>query len=169
VARDTKECRSGTTAIAALLDQRGKVHFGSLGDSILIARRSEGVYTSTHHNVKANKRERERVMARGGFYDRGYARKYFDGSGLQMSRAFGDCDLKPVISEEADFDSIQIEKGGWLVVMTDGVIDPASGSFSKYKKRLVQVLDGGASAKELVACFNPRHIDDATAIVCRYI
>ncbi len=167
----THVCVGGSTAAVACLSNDGEAKIAILGDSLIVARRStESLYSSTHHNVRTNMRERANVERRGGVYHDCYARKTPGGVGLQSGRAFGDFELHPVIGKNPDIDRIFIKSGGWLLACTDGVLDPASGSFSKYRKRIVEMIDGGATAEELVfrCTENKRHKDDATAVICRF-
>lgn len=140
-----------------------------LGDSPVIAKFASGLrHVSPEHNVRTNYIERDRAIQRGGEYANGYIwdRAYSDlGQGLQMSRSFGDSGLGEIISKEPEVYDIPL--GDWVLVCTDGVIDPGHGNIEAIGK-IEALVEAGADAQNLVnrAVKIPTG-DNATAILWR--
>lgn len=165
----TKYCRGGTVAAVAVLRPCGHALVAILGDSIVLAQPENAkLFVSTHHNVRRNMRERTRVIEAGGHYFSGYVHLDPLGCGLQVARAFGDCELRPILSAAPDIQCVSVRPRGWLAVMSDGVLDISTSTFSKRKKRFAQMVNDGTPLEQIVDCFRPPKNDDASLILAKY-
>lgn len=159
-----------TLSLAFLPNGEKYAHIAVLGDSPVIAERSDGkMFVAPQHNVRSNLAERALAISRGGFYSHGYvwnAPESFDSAqGLQMSRALGDYALDSFLVREPEI--MTIELGDFLFVGSDGVLDPTHMHLSS-EQMLFDHLQAGASAEQLVnrAVAVPTN-DNATAIIWR--
>lgn len=87
------------------------------------------------------------------------------GLGLQMTRALGDSRLS-FVSREPEIIVRSLKKPSWILVASDGLIDPThqESSFNA----IVNLIDAGAEAKELVTrAIKLQTNDNATAVVWR--
>jgi len=165
----TAALRSGTTATMAFVPKDGRAaYMATLGDSPLVWCNGLGVSFGSEHNVRTNLAERERALARGGTYEGGYIFGPHRGSmGLQMARALGDYDLDLVLSREPDFFATNLDRDSFILVATDGVVDPSHGGGDDMQQ-VIDLIRQGKSAKDLVdrAIQLDTH-DNATAIIWR--
>jgi serine/threonine protein phosphatase PrpC len=85
-----------------------------------------------------------------------------------LSRAFGYADLNGMLSTTPDILEYALAVGDWLVVMSDGVVDPSMPSRGKDRAELVRRVEDGGKASDLTSILRASKRDDASAIVCRY-
>ncbi len=164
----TAGLRSGTTATMAFVPKDGRAaYMAVLGDSPLVWCNGLGVTVAKEHNVRTNLVEQERAIMRGGRYEGGYIFAPNGHQGLQMSRALGDRDLELVLSRESDFYATNLDRDSFILVATDGVVDPAHGGGDDMQQ-IIDLIHQGKSASYLVdrAVQKPTH-DNATAILWR--
>jgi len=183
MAARTAEFASGTTATIAYFpwNKSGStwtvdtVWVAVLGDSPAIVKDAEGaVGVGPEHNVRSNYLERDAAIQRGGTYDGGYLFDYTGphgmyGQGLQMARALGDRELARVLSREPEIYSRSLGPGSYVLVATDGVLDPSHHKPAETAAAVVSLIEGGADAQRIVdAAVLAKTGDNATAILARF-
>ncbi len=166
IADGTRESEGGACCIALRLWNDGSVCAAVLGDSTFIAylgRESDMLYYGPHHDLERNPVERRRAVERGGIYANGYicARYACTTSG----RAFGDVELGAVLSKTPAVLPFWLGPGGWIVALTDGVVDPASPSYRGQGYTIKRMVSDGAGAEDIVELLG--RDDDATAVLCK--
>jgi len=164
----TRDFRSGTTATMAFVPKDGRsAYMAVLGDSPLVFSNGLGVTVAKEHNVRTNLAEQERAIMRGARYEGGYIFAPNKYTGLQMSRALGDRDLELILSREPDFYATNLDRDSFILVATDGIVDPSHGGGDDMQQ-VIDLIRQGKSAKDLVdrAIQKPTH-DNATAILWR--
>jgi serine/threonine protein phosphatase PrpC len=124
----TNEYTSGSTA-AVVWIKDNVAHVGILGDSRVIIGKVNGEHwISPEHNVRSNIIEAHAAEKLGGYVAaNGYLfdRSQYQGEGLQMSRALGDRSLRNVLNREPEIFHIPLEKDGWILLCSDGLIGPS--------------------------------------------
>lgn len=166
----TNDMRSGSTASVVFISHEGSAVVAVVGDSPVIARLSNGeIFHGPDHNVRSNPSEAEAAISRGGEISGGYVWNMSpmrdSAKGLQMSRSFGDSEMGKIVSKTPEIKTIDV--GPWLMVCSDGAIDPGHGS-SDVRDEIVKALDNGASAEDIVNMSLKRRTgDNTTAIVWR--
>ncbi len=167
--QDTKHMHSGSTLSLAFIDDtNSNVAVAVLGDSPVMVNTFNGaLWLAREHNVRTNLEERGQALSRGGFYAEGYLWKN-GAHGLQMSRALGDADLDGILNREPEISVLTLTKPSWLLVASDGLIDPSHLVSGSSYKEIANRLDDGAEAQDLVnLAVRIRTNDNASAIVWR--
>jgi serine/threonine protein phosphatase PrpC len=150
---------SGSTASIAFINSDEKtVETAVLGDSPIVVKRSNGsIWASPEHNVRTNKAEAKAAQERGGFVNGGYLFASYSSAGLQMSRALGDAALDRVLLREPEQNIHSINNGGFILVMSDGAVDPAHNygvtpvdPIADPIADIVSLIDRGADAQGIV-------------------
>ena len=159
---------SGSTASTVLLFDSGLVVSAVLGDSLILVKQNGAIWQSPDHNVVSNEKERMRVIARGGEYRDGYIFSPKTGARHQVTRAFGDMHMHGILSSQPEIFTHRVEPGEWVVVMSDGIVDPTWATYPDDKAKLVSRVGRGCDAKELTPILYSRKGDDASAIICRF-
>jgi serine/threonine protein phosphatase PrpC len=164
----TDEMEAGSTAsIVALANNGTEALVGVLGDSPVYVKKADGtIWAAPCHNVRTNPREVDVAQARGGVVYDGYL---FDGKGLtahgiQMSRALGDKDLANVLSREPEIFTVPIDVGSWILVASDGLIDPAHKE-SNLEWAVIDMIEKGKSARDLVQYALAVPTDDNVSVI----
>ena len=110
-------------------------------------------------------------MAKGGIVFKGYL---YDGekvnsSGLQVSRSLGDLDLDHVLTRVPEIFHIPINENSWVLVCTDGLLDPSHKKGNVTMKILLELVNNiDTSAEILVTELAKLNSDDnSTAILMR--
>jgi serine/threonine protein phosphatase PrpC len=144
------------------------VHVAFLGDSPVIIRTAGGkIDISPEHNVRNNNAERLAAEKRGGVYINGYICEPDSGDGLQMSRALGDCGMGSIVSKEPEIYKRPIDQNSWVLVASDGLIDP-SHEGTENVEQIADMLNNGKDAGDLIEWASRKDLhDNATAIVWR--
>lgn len=157
---------NGAVISAVFSNDTEEIYVAILGDAPVFTRLADGtIHLSPEHNVRTNFEERKAAEARGGVMYNGYVCNS-QGVGLQISRALGDRAMKGIISYEPQVYSIV--PNDFIVVASDGVLDPGHGDPQVVLKHLATMLDDGAVAQNLVEDALIRETgDNATAIVAR--
>lgn len=164
----TNEYQSGSTISAAFIPTGGdKVYAAILGDSPIIVRSPDGVcHVSPSHNARNNPEERRAAIERGGEYNGGYVwnRPGDYGMGLQMTRSLGDAYMGQIIYRKPEI--VTYELGDFVLLATDGVLDPAHANEHQAAANIVALIDHGCDAKGIVNyAVNLPTGDNATAIL----
>jgi serine/threonine protein phosphatase PrpC len=165
-----KDYVSGTTASVVFIPKdKDYVVAAVIGDSPIIVQTPTGIWHSPEHNVRTNVKERDSARARGGSYSGGYIFKSLHGQGLQMSRALGDAELHPVVSSEPELNIVAVAPGGFVLIGTDGLFDPAHHKFEEAAKDVLDLIPSCFSAQTLVdrALAVPTN-DNVTAILIKF-
>ena len=168
----TRGLVAGSTATIAyippLLD---KVYVGVLGDSPAIVKLADGQFwIAPDHNVRSNPREVQLAKERGGMVFNGYLYgTRFSSPGLQMSRAFGDCESDVLLREPEVFE-LPIGKDSFVLVGTDGLFDPSHRS-SESAKEIAALADIATNeAKNLTSYAIQKPTgDNVTCILVRIV
>ena len=171
LATKTSGMVSGSTiSIALVLPHQKKVVISILGDSPIIVKGRDGsIFVSPEHNVRTNQVEREEAVRRGGFYMGGYICDCATGSGLQLSRALGDTHLGNIISRLPYITTINIKGGSFVLVCSDGLIDPSHKSQDSVP-RIIELIEQGANAEQLIIDAEQKGLrDNASAVLCRVL
>lgn len=124
----TREFHSGCAASIVRIDEdAARIEVGILGDApvILRPRGGERFWVAPEHNIRSNMEEAEKAVERGGVICNGYLYDPVTDAGLQMSRALGDASLDKVLLREPEIFSFPIGPGGYVLVASDGILDPA--------------------------------------------
>ena len=167
---NTRSMRAGSTLSLVVVDRENmRAHVAILGDSpVIIQSDKPDLNISPDHNAISNPVERNAAIARGAEFDGMYLIDPSSGSGLQMARALGDCSLDSFLSREPEVYEVGLNYESFIVVASDGVIDPAHETTEEEIERLVKMVAEGASASDLVEDAIKRQTgDNVTAIVWR--
>jgi serine/threonine protein phosphatase PrpC len=171
---ETRFRDAGSTLSVVFVDEIGsKAAVAVLGDSPVIIRQTRvpdphKTWVSPEHNVRTNMVERAAVQQRGGFCSGGYCFAHYSEKGLQMTRAFGDIELGGILSREPEIFVHELNKPACILVASDGLIDPTHVNGELNYETIVDMLDAGAEAKELVSrAVKMQTNDNASAIVWR--
>ena len=170
---DTRHQHAGSTlSLVFISDDGDHVSVAILGDSPVMIRSAgfgiPGPWIAPEHNARSNAVELAAAKARGAIYDGGYISSHYDGHGLQMTRAFGDVDLDSILSREPEIFSFLLEKPSWVLVASDGLIDPGHKISGLSYQAVADMLDAGSEAKDLVnRAVKMQTNDNASAIVWR--
>lgn len=163
-----------TASIVFIPSSLDRAYVGVVGDSPVIIRNADGdLWKSPEHNVRANPTEVAAAKARGGVIVNGYLFghkvKGFNPPGLQLTRALGDVELDDVLSREPEIFEIPLAKNSFVLVASDGLLDPQHES-SEAAQAIVMAVDKGATAGNLVkmAIDKPTH-DNASAVLVRIV
>jgi protein phosphatase 1L len=121
----THQWRDGTTALSAFI-YRGFLFVSNTGDSraVLCSRGSEGAFPVTRDHKPNDPEEQRRILHQGGFV--AFKSGAFRVNGiLAMSRAVGDCFLKPAgVTAEPDLFYRRLSSDDeYLVIASDGLWD----------------------------------------------
>lgn len=166
----TRQMSTGTTASVVFIPKDAAVaHVSVIGDSPVIIRSTGGpIWVAPEHNVRTNQVEAQAAIARGGYVYNGYLSASYSGSGLQMARALGDYELDRVLSRMPDSASIPLDAESWVLVATDGALDPSHVNEAEGIVALTELINGGADAQAIVdrALAIPTH-DNVTALLVR--
>lgn len=169
--RQTRYLSAGTTLSMVLVPETGnRAYAAVIGDSpIVILDRGEKINISPEHNVRTNPAEFEAALSRGAHFDGAYILDPASHAGLQMSRALGDRSLDAILSRTPDVYSIELGAKSYIIVGSDGLFDPVHYGVEEQITRLAQMVDQGATAKDLVRdAIARRTQDNATAVVWRH-
>lgn len=145
-------------------------HVAVLGDSPVLIQQPDGTWhIGPEHNVRTNMIERQAAIQRGGYYSsNGYICYGPEGHGLQMSRAFGDCDLGKILCRQPEVYSVEL--GDWALVGSDGLLSPGHDeTYLAMIQEIVKLIEEkDANAEDLVnyAAAVPTG-DNVTAILWR--
>jgi len=168
--KETFGMPSGSTiSLVVLPKDEWIAYVAILGDSPVIVSDREGtLVVSPEHNARTNMAERKAAVGRGAEYADGYLWEPSSRSGLQMSRAFGDCDLSRFLSREPEVYAVDLGEKSFVIVATDGVFDPGHAANKHEVERLSEMVADGTNAEDLVLDAVKRQTgDNATAIVWR--
>jgi serine/threonine protein phosphatase PrpC len=148
-----------------------RVDVAVLGDSpVLVSRPDGSIWVSPEHNIRTNEAEADAAIQRGGHISGGYLfASYRPEVGLQMSRALGDAHLDRVLSREPEVFSHVLGKDSWVLVCSDGAVDPGHGAAQANIDTIVRMIeDEDADAQDIVdrALAVPTR-DNVTAILVR--
>jgi serine/threonine protein phosphatase PrpC len=170
LSQQTRHHGPGSTASVAFIPwDASAAYVAVIGDSPIIIRCAGGkVWVAPEHNVRTNQAEAEAAKARGGFIFDGYLCATFTGNGLQMARALGDAELDKVLSRVPDVDNVPLDAGSWVLVATDGALDPSHANEEEGVVALTALVDGGGDAQAIVdrAIAIPTR-DNVTALLVR--
>lgn len=162
----TDEMEAGTTLSLVYIPKKARlIYVAVLGDSPVLVKSGNEHFVGPDHNARTNVEEREAAILRGAFYDGGYVCSHYNGPGLQMTRALGDHGLT-FLNREPEIRSLPFgDYGDWVLVASDGVLDPAHHNKGDV---VAGLINSGAEAPELVtrAIRVPTN-DNATAILVR--
>ncbi|MDP3963356.1 MAG: PP2C family serine/threonine-protein phosphatase [bacterium] len=168
LARETENFRAGSTiSIACILESHRKAVIAVLGDSPVIVLDGAGkLHASPEHNVRSNAKEREAAEKRGGIYMDGYIYSRHGDLGLQMSRALGDHNLHSVLSRDPEIYTIDDPR--WVLVASDGVVDPGHANTDVLIRELEVQAKRGSDADSIIRWTSNRGLhDNATAVAWR--
>lgn len=151
----TNEMEAGSTAsIVAIPADAKEAVIGILGDSPVIIRQAGGtIWQTLGHNVRTTSgAELDAAKGRGGVIYGGYlySSEGLSAAGLQMTRALGDKNLGNVLSHEPEIFTIPIDVDSWILVASDGLIDPRHGTADN-TPNIIQIIEEGKNAKDLVS------------------
>jgi serine/threonine protein phosphatase PrpC len=146
-----------------------RVEIAVLGDSPVIAKLADGsIFVSEEHNVRTNMAEADAAIARGGFVNSGYLFASYSGNGLQMTRSLGDYELDSVLSREPEVFSHVLGKDSWVLVCSDGAVDPSHAAAKASIDSIVALVEAGGDAQEIVErALAAKTGDNVTAILVR--
>ncbi|CAL9095212.1 phosphatase 2C [Musa troglodytarum] len=158
--------RGGSTAVTAVLVNGTKLWIANVGDSrAVLAKSGEIIQMSTDHEPDS---ERERIETRGGFVSNMPGDVARVNGQLAVSRAFGDKNLKTLLSSDPD---IQVEDTSseteLLILASDGLWKVMSNEEAVNLAR--KTKNPLAAAKQLtLEAFNRDSKDDISCIVVRF-
>lgn len=164
-----------TASIVFIPSTLTRAYVGILGDSPVIIKTGKGeivpglpgveplierlpvtsgeYWYSPEHNVRSNPSEVKRIQKAGGYVHNGYSfsgRGSFSSGGLQLSRALGDRDFADILSREPEVFEIPLGLGSFVLVGTDGLLDPGHASRTAASD-VVKLIERYADAGQLVA------------------
>lgn len=165
----TRYNHSGSTLSMVIIpnDER-KAYVAVLGDSpVIILDQNGRAVTSPDHNIRTNLEERNEAIKKGAITDGRYIYDQKTGNGIQMSRALGDVSMDSILNRNPEIYEVNISEDSFVVVATDGVLDPGHDTELDIY-RVIEMVDKGAEAENLVKDALERQTgDNATAIVWR--
>jgi len=170
LSRETSTMRAGSTASLVFIPKdEHRVEIAVLGDSPVIAKLADGsIFVSEEHNVRTNMAEADAAIARGGFVNSGYLFASYSGNGLQMTRSLGDYELDSVLSREPEVFSHVLGKDSWVLVCSDGAVDPGHIDAKDSIDSIVALVEAGGDAQEIVErALAAKTGDNVTAILVR--
>ena len=170
LARRTLDFDEGSTISMVCIPNGFDIaHVAILGDSpVIIRSRGGAINVSPEHNVQTNVAEREAAIKRGGIYSDGYIWDDRFDYGLQLSRALGDVHLDKILNREPELYSVDLDYESFIIVASDGVVDPEHGDSKEQIAILAAMVEKGAVAQDLVNdALNRETKDNVTAIVWR--
>lgn len=170
IGKNLKEYYSGSTSTVAFIPKSmNKAIVAVLGDSPVLAKQKDGgLFIGPDHNVRTNAVEAEAGRSRGGYISNGYLCEPAYGYGLQMSRAFGDYNMRNIISTEPEM--VEVEFDSWLLLGTDGIVDPGHSKEQLQKGywEIANILNNNGTAQDVVdRAVKAKTGDNVTAIVWR--
>lgn len=165
----TSEEESGSTLSVVLVpDGQQKAYVAILGDSPVIIGGSGDVNVSPEHNARSNLEDRERAIEKGAAYNGQGLIDPRTGGGLQLSRALGDKDYGYFLNREPEVYSVDLTGDSFILVATDGVLDPSHKSTSEDAARVAEMIKSGADAESVVQdALSRGNRDNATAVLWR--
>ena len=165
----TKEMDSGATiSIVYISETRAKAFVAILGDSPVIIKTKSGVWVGPEHNARTNLAERKTAVQRGAVYSGGYI--WDDpqsdmGIGLQLTRSLGDKRLAKFLNREPETFSIDLDEYSFIIVASDGLIDPGHSTENKGITRLLNTVTEGGTAFDLVKDALHRRTGDNVTVI----
>lgn len=172
----TAGVESGTTAsLVYIPPDHNRAYVAVLGDSpVLILDNNFKFVLSPEHNIRTNPAERAKAELRGAWCDGNYlfdlntpvvGKSYH---GLQMSRALGDFHLDRVLSRNPEIYSVELGEHSFVLVASDGLLDPGHKETVDEIKRLKYMISYNANAEQLVNFRVSRgSMDNVTAVLLR--
>jgi len=152
-----------TLSIALVLNGEDKVVVAVLGDSpVIVVDQSNAIHISPEHNVRTNLRDRDAAIENGAEYENGYIYNK-SGHGLQLSRALGDGDMSGILSRQPEI--YVINKPKWVVVGSDGLLDPEHGDAAGLAQQLVRLLKPKSTADQIMDWASHRGLKDNATVV----
>ena len=169
VAGATASLIGGSTATVACLWDSGRVDASILGDSLIILRPSKArLIIGPLHNAGSNARERASAVSRGAVYRESYIHAPDDSWRAEVTRSFENQRRRAFIICEPEALSGSVAPGGWVALMSDGVINSLHRSFKLHLPDIVKLIDDGTEPSDLVPRYHRFQRDDSTLVVCRY-
>lgn len=168
--KKTKTFESGCTISAVHIPPDAKIaHVAVLGDSpVIIKMEDNNINVGPEHNARTNLVDRQKATSKGAYYSDGYI--WLRDYGMQLTRSLGDRMFRKVYNDEPEVFWVKLGKESFVIVASDGVIDPGHGDSKTQIDRMVKLVENGADAKKLVEDALARETkDNATAIVWRKI
>lgn len=165
----TNHFYSGSTVSLVLIDKdKTNAYVAILGDSpVIIKDGNENIWIAPEHNVRSNKIEASKAIASDDAYiANGYLFDRYKGmnsGGLQMSRALGDKELNNILNRVPEVFVIPLNENSWILCGSDGLTDPAHGSFDI--NSLIEDIPN-ETAQSLVQ--GAAHHDNVTAILVKF-
>lgn len=166
LAASTSHMRCGSTLSLAFIHKNTRTaNIAIIGDSPIIVHTKDGIDISPEHNVRTNLAERQAAISRGGYYQRGYICDRISHKGLQLSRALGDCLIRPAVSSEPEIYTREIQD--WILLASDGLFDPKHTGPALCAENFKLFAD--LNAQQMVDTAVARHTgDNATAIMVHF-
>lgn len=152
---ETREMKSGSTLSLVYIPKDAKrAYVAVLGDSPVIIfgdwhedehGERTNLNVSPEHNVRTNKEERVAAEARGGIYERGYVWVPTSGprdypTGIQLSRALGDCWMYDILNRKPEIYSVPLCPGSVVLLASDGLLGHTDSD--AYKEALISISLG---------------------------
>lgn len=162
----TRLFHSGCAASIVRIDEeKGTVEVGILGDAPVLVKPdgSQPVWVAPEHNVRSNTTEAKAAIERGGFVIDGYLRDRALNHGLQLSRALGDTYMDDVLSREPEIFSFTCGSGGYVLVASDGILDPGHNEGS-----VLNIQDTDTAESLVADAVAMPTGDNVTAILVRF-
>jgi serine/threonine protein phosphatase PrpC len=156
-------------SIACILEKADLVAVAILGDApVFVLDKVGAFHRSPDHNIRTNRDELDRALARGAVYaDRGYIYPPDHSFGLQFGRALGNSNFGRILSREPE---VYIVKNPlWVAVLSDGALDPS------HEKQMPDsfgmLAKTGADANDVINWTIQQGAleDNATAVIWRRI
>lgn len=164
----TQMAGDGATMTAVFTDGQ-KATVAVLGDSPVVIKTTDGsIYVGPMHNARSNPSERDAAQAKGAIYFNGYIGDHFSNGGLQMTRVFGDHELRRILNREPEISQVSLGPGSWILVGTDGLFDSTHYNIDPEIKAVVSLIENGADALVLVdRALGVPTGDNVTAVLVR--
>ncbi len=164
----TKAMLSGTTLSLVVISDSGmRADVAILGDSpVIICDATQSIWICPEHNARTNVSERDAAIARGAYYYDGYLGITPSvRPGLQVSRTLGDAGLDKILNREPELFTVPLGRESFILVGSDGLLDPAHLSSQREMRHVVELIRGGAKAEELVGDALGRKTEDNVSAV----
>ena len=162
-----KEPSGSTLSLVCVPDEETAAYVGVIGDSPVVIRNATGsLWISPLHNARSNPRERDAALARGALYAGGYLEDpEVPGYGLQLSRALGDCHLSRILTRAPDIQRVELGKGSFILIASDGVLDSMDVYVADQLTRLATLAQNASDARVIVEDALERRTGDNVTVI----
>lgn len=148
--KETRGMDAGSTISLVYISETSERAFVAiLGDSLVIVKNAHGLWISPEHNIRVNQADKKIVLSKGAFSDGYYMSASKLGQGLQLTRSLGDASFDRFLIREPEiFSCFNLNKDSFIIVASDGLLDPSHND--RNVESLRNIVEKGGTAYDLV-------------------